>query len=241
MLWSGWLALWLVKTKTITGPGGILKHRPILLSVCVREIRPGVATLVLVTILRPSWWTAINIQLWSIRVTSLTKVYERKLMCKYDEPWIFGSKLPLPFRICDHMCCQHVQEVVIDNTAVIDSITISSTSSIIYAKIIVAYTNRHAYSVSMISKSNKNTKRDATAASFWCWFECILFSINTHINTIIHSYLLSMQRCAAKECAQNGVLTVRLYPHATDDTITKSLDLAFCGTGPSSISYPKSI
>ena len=154
--------------------------------------------------------------------------------------WVMNIwAVPLPFRICEHTCSQHVHEAVIDNTAVIDSITISSTSSIIYAKIIgwLGYNKRHAYSVSNDIDIKKHIKyiTKRAAASFWCWFECILY-----ISTMIHSYLLSNATlCCKGMYAKNGVLTARLYPHATKDIITKSLDLAFCGTGASSVSYAK--
>lgn len=47
--------------------------------------------------------------------------------------------------------------------------------------------------------------------------------------------------CCKGMYTKNGGLTLPLYPHATHDIIAKSLDLAFCGTGPSSVIYQENL
>lgn len=159
--------------------------------------------------------------------------------------WVMNIwAVPLPFRICEHTCSQHVHEAVIDNTAVIDSITISSTSSIIYAKIIgwLGYNKRHAYSVSMISIS-KNilniTQNEMRQQQHHFDVGLNVYYIYKYHDTFVPPFYATL--CCKGMYAKNGVLTARLYPHATKDIITKSLDLAFCGTGASSVSYAKTI
>ena len=120
--------------------------------------------------------------------------------------WVMNIwAVPLPFRICEHTCSQHVHEAVIDNTAVIDSITISSTSSIIYAKIIgwLGYNKRHAYSVSMISISKNilNISQNEQQHHFDVGLNVYYISIPWYIRTSFLCNVVLQRNVRKKWCS----------------------------------------